>query len=145
MTAPHTNELRALIRDLISEMVPQLEVLTTPQPVSITDNDELTSFVRRVVDLADNPLTGPLLRSGRLTFQLDSARRRAGNDSVSGSPDQLAGEIDTIEVDRGVLSERIVARAVTAHARLLLAKGVVITPLAREQIRKNSVEVVRLS
>nr|ACJ12447.1 hypothetical protein [Rhodococcus sp. T104]ACJ12453.1 hypothetical protein [Rhodococcus sp. T104] len=142
MTSAPSHGLRALVRELISEIIPQLNLLTRPQRVVITDDEQLNDFVRRVVTTLDDPVTGPLLRSGQLRFQLDTS----GNGATAASSPTPAAEgraSGGIEIDKGVLTERIVARAITERARLVLGRTVVITPLAREQIRKSSVEVVR--
>lgn len=141
MTAPLPGDLRALVRGLIKEIIPQLDLLARPQRVAITNDDELAGFVRHVLGLADDPLMGALLRSGQLRFQLGSGDASAG--TAASAPGTPNGQV--IEIQRGVLTERIVSRAVTEGAQLVLGRKVVITPLAREQIRKASVEVVRRS
>ncbi|ABH00605.1 hypothetical protein RHA1_ro10422 (plasmid) [Rhodococcus jostii RHA1] len=143
MTSAPALGLRALVRELISEIIPQLNLLTRPQRVVITDDEQLNGFVRRVVTTLDDPVTGPLLRSGQLCFQLDTAGNGAAAVSSPTAPAAEGQATDSIEIDKGVLTERIVARAITERARLVLGRTVVITPLAREQIRKSSVEVVR--
>lgn len=144
MTAPGSEELRMLIREVIGEIAPQLQALTTEVPVSISDDVELAGFVRQVVDLLDSPLMGPLVRSGSVSFRLQAGQAASDVASRSSPTTAVAGDVETIEVERGVLSERIVAGAITSSARLVLGPSVVITPLAKEQIRKNSLDVVRL-
>jgi hypothetical protein len=138
MSTTSEPELRALIRELIKEVLPQIDNLPPRRTVTITNDEQLNSFITQLVGMLDNPLTGPPLRSGELKFHLTTGT----TEPPAPVPNPIPPTPATIEIERGVLTERIVARAVTEHAQLVLGPHVVITPLAREQIRKSSVTVV---
>lgn len=138
MTSPTSTRIRSLIREVISEVLPQLDVLTRPNPVTITTDRQLNDFVKRVTTMLDDPITGPMLRAGQLHFRLDEPTAPPGK-----SPDADDKQTGTITIERGALTERTVARAITQDAELVLGPAVVITPLARERLRKSAVTVVR--
>ncbi|XTP38405.1 hypothetical protein ACORG1_33650 (plasmid) [Mycobacterium sp. TJFP1] len=139
MNPSTVEELRVLVRELIGEVLAQLDPPSHPRSVTITDDDELNDFVRQIVVVLDDPITGPLLRTGQICYHLQTTTVAA-----TSSPALVeASSAPPIEITRGALTERIVADAVNNQATLVLGPGVVITPLARERIRKSSIEIVR--
>ena len=134
-----TAELRSLVRDVLRELLVDAGLNTAPRPVSIADSADLNAFVREVLTLADEPIAGPLLRAGRLRFELVGSGGPAAP-TVDCGPSAAAG---VLEVADGVLSERIVRQAITEGRGLVVEATVAITPLAREAIRRSGLEVVR--
>ncbi|WP_440712390.1 hypothetical protein [Gordonia sp. FQ] len=135
-----TAGLRTLVREVLRELLPAAGLDPAPRPVPIADDDQLNAFVRELLTLADDPVSGALLRSGRMRFTL--AGRAAAAPRSPGVPAQPAAA-GVVEVDDGVLSERIVRQAVTDGASLVVGAAVAITPLAREAIRRSGIELVR--
>ena len=138
MMSPTSADIRSLIREVISEVLPQLGVPIQPHPVIITNDQQLNDFVERVTTMLDDPITGPMLRAGRLRFRLDETTTPPA--TPSHIPDNST---NVITIEKGVLTERTVARAITEGAELALGRTVVITPLARERLRKSAITVVR--
>ncbi|MGA9871964.1 MAG: hypothetical protein WBQ44_12580 [Rhodococcus sp. (in: high G+C Gram-positive bacteria)] len=139
MTGHDHEELRALIREVIRDVLPELGIVPAPQTVEVSNDEQLGAFVTRLTAMLDDPTTGPLVRSGQLSFRL-----KAESPPVSeATPASGGGKVDDVEIDSGALTERIVERAISDGARLVLGRGVVITPLARERIRKSAVTVVQ--
>lgn len=126
MTLPDADELRALVRATLREVLPALSATPSPEPVRLRDDADLQAFVARVVALAQDPATAQALRDGRHRFTLDPA------------PDHAAPQ----RVARGAVLERHVRAAAAAGTRIVAARGVVVTPLARERARSSGVEIV---
>lgn len=138
MTTAVSGDLRALVRELISELLPRFGLPAESRSVAITDDGQLNSFVAELTGLLDDPVTGPMVRAGHLRFRLDQSIH------VSSPPEKVGlDHHNVIQIDRGLVSERVVTRAITEQATLVLGPRVVLTPLAREQIRKSSVKVTR--
>lgn len=141
MSEQEIDQLRAAVREVLAEVVPELG-RSKPRRVRVSDSTDLNAFVRTVIGLLDDPVSGLLLRNGGLSFEL------AGNPAASPAiPEACEPATDPqpqIVVERGVVSERIVTRAVREGARIVAGPRTVITPLAREQIRRSSVVVERV-
>jgi hypothetical protein len=99
------------------------------ETVRITGSADLQSFARRLLDLFENPKSREDLRAGRLRFEL------AGGVAAAAAP----GAVERIE--RGAVTERKVAAAASSGTRLVLARGAVLTPLAREKARALGVPI----
>lgn len=140
MTADDREGLRSLIREVIRDVLPELGLSSLPQSVIISNDDQLNGFVARLTAMLDDPTTGPLVRSGQLRFCLE-AEVDLPSETARAVSEVAAGAAD-IEIERGALTERTVERAISDGARLVLGGAVVITPLARERIRKSGVTVV---
>jgi len=96
--------------------------------VRLSNDTELAEFVLRVLKLADNPKLRRDLISGRIRFTL------AGQ---SAGPAVRAVH----RVDKGAVTERTVAAAASAGARLVLGRRAVLTPLARDKARALGVPI----
>jgi hypothetical protein len=95
--------------------------------VTIDSDDDLDRFVRSL--LARLESDGAAIRAGRLRFSLG----RPGRSGTAG----------TMRIERGAVTERTVKDAAAAGARLVLAPGAVLTPLAREKARALGIEIER--
>jgi hypothetical protein len=128
MTDP--DELRALIREVIRDLVPLgLPIIET---VSLSTDEELAAFVARLLDLGPDQRQD--IQSGRKRFRLASA-----TPSPSAALQAPSGAVRRIE--RGAVTEAMVARAARAGERLVLGRGAVLTPLARDLARASGVEI----
>jgi hypothetical protein len=99
------------------------------EDVAITTDAELGAFVRRVTEQRE------AIQSGRLKFRLKRARKPAEAESAS----QGGSE----RVDKGIVTEKRVMAAAKAGKKLVVGKGVVLTPLARDKARQLGVEIER--
>jgi len=97
--------------------------------VRIDTDEDLHAFALRVLKLADNPRLRRDLIGGRVRFAL--AR----------SATATAAAVH--KVDRGAVTERAVAAAAKAGARLVLGPRAVLTPLARDKARALGVPIER--
>jgi hypothetical protein len=130
-----TDELRAAVRAVLRDVLPAAVLDTARTASSATDGEEvamrtdadLDGFVRRLAALCADPKRRAALQQGRHGFRLAAASE----------PSSVAG--DVVRIDRGAVTERTVSRAAAQGARLVLGKGAVLTPLARDKARSLGV------
>jgi hypothetical protein len=96
--------------------------------VRIATDDDLRDFALRVLKIADNPRLRRDLIGGRIRFRL--AEQPAG-----------AASRPAHRVDKGAVTERAVAAAAKAGARLVLGPRAMLTPLARDKARTLGVPI----
>lgn len=109
--------------------VPGEEGRVCHEGVRIASDADLDQFVRRLLALFENPKKRQDLRAGRLRFHL-TGRPGAGGSGTAAR-----------RVDRGAVTERVVADAARRSESLLLARSAVLTPLAREKARALGVHI----
>jgi len=129
-------ELRALVREVIRDVLPH--GLPVTETVNLSTDEDLAAFVKRLLDL--DPDQCEELRSGRKRFRLATARapsaRTPSPGSVTGSS---ASPVRRIE--RGAVTEAMIDAAARAGERLVLGRGAVLTPLARDRARASGVQI----
>ena len=109
---------------------PVSEDARSVETVSLRTDADLGEFVRRLLHLFENPKHRDELRSGRLRFRL--------------APVAAPGSAQPAHrVDKGAVTEAMVAEAAKAGARLVLGRRAVLTPLARDRARAAGVEIER--
>jgi hypothetical protein len=146
-----SDDLRALVRDVIREALPAsiaaaAESAPTPpptlgpvvvEPVSLRSDADLDGFVRRLLDAATDPLTEQALRSGRIRFVLaGQSNVESGSNAVLSSSTRIA---------KGAVTERHIRAAAEAGGKLILGKTAVLTPLARDRARTVGLIIERES
>lgn len=118
--------LRALVREVIRDVLPH--GLPETETVDLSTDEDLAAFVRRLLDV--EPGEREELRSGRKRFML--AAPRPGP----------AGETPAVRrIERGAVTEAVVSAAARAGQRLVLGRGAVLTPLARDRARASGVQI----
>jgi len=98
--------------------------------VSIRTDADLAGFVLHLLHLFENPKHRDALRAGRLRFRL-AAAAAAG----SAQPSH--------RIEKGAVTEAMVAASARDGARLVLGRRAVLTPLARDRARAAGVEIVK--
>ncbi len=106
------------------------------EAVTIDSDDDLMQFVRELLSRVSNPRDRLAIHTGKLRFTL---RSRPGSPSPGAVPP--AGPVTRIS--KGAVTERVIREVADAGARLVLAPGTVLTPLARERARALGVEIER--
>jgi hypothetical protein len=104
------------------------ETVESVETVSLRSDAELDNFVRRLLQLFENPKHRDALRSGRLRFRL----------AASATPGSVR---PAHRVEKGAVTESVVREAARAGARLVLGRRAVLTPLARDRARAAGVEI----
>jgi hypothetical protein len=105
--------------------------------VRISTDEDLHAFALRVLKLAGNPKLRQDLISGRARFRLAGAAAALSAAAPSASTGQAAAH----RVDKGAVTERTVAAAAAAGARLVLGPRAVLTPLGRDKARALGVPI----
>ncbi len=155
MTSISSDELRALVREVVRDAVkgvappaagpapPSVAEQIGVQPtgpltagersrtdaVRITGDRDLDVFVRKLLTLFENPKTRADLKAGRLNFTL------IGGAVAAGRP------VAARRIERGAVTEQMVAEVAAAGAALILGPRAVLTPLAREKARALGVSI----
>jgi hypothetical protein len=139
------DELRALVREVIRDVLPNgLPVIET---VDLSTNEDLAAFVAKLLDL--EPGEREDLQTGRKRFRLAAVATPA---PVPGRPPAqpsgpAAGPVSSgapvRRVESGAVTEALVKQAALAGERLVLGRGAVLTPLARDRARASGVEITK--
>ena len=150
MSAPEASgsereELRALVREVIRDVLPN--GLPVTETVNLSTNEDLAAFVKRLLDL--DPDQREELRSGRKRFRLASAppgpATGPGPDTGPGTGIGTAGPgtgaAPVRRIERGAVTEAMINQAARAGERLVLGRGAVLTPLARDRARASGVQI----
>ncbi len=98
------------------------------ETVSLRTDAELAVFVTRLLHLFENPKHRADLQAGRLRFRLGPA-------GVAGAARPAH------RIEKGAVTEAAVRAAARDGARLVLGRGAVLTPLARDRARAAGVEI----
>jgi hypothetical protein len=137
-------ELRALVREVIRDVLPQ--GLTVTETVNLSTDEDLAAFVKRLLDL--DPGQREELRSGRKRFRLASPQAPsvpAGAGQVgaghSNGAERAGPSAPVRRIERGAVTEAVIAAAARAGERLVLGRGAVLTPLARDRARASGVQI----
>ena len=135
----HFDELRALVREVIRDVLPQGLPLT--ETVNLSTDQDLAVFVKRLLDL--DPDQREELLSGRKRFRLAAPLASPASSAAArpepGSVTTPAAPVRRIE--RGAVTEAMINRAAQAGQRLVLGRGAVLTPLARDRARASGVQI----
>ena len=139
------DELRALVREVLADLLPATQPVSpapqqegpvfTPrdgvrdvETVSLRTDAELAAFVTQLLHLFGNPKHRADLQAGRLRFRL--------------APGGTAGSVRPAHrIEKGAVTEAAVRAAARDGARLVLGRGAVLTPLARDRARAAGVEI----
>jgi len=159
---PGPPDLRALVREILSDVlsaeaagagsvdhhqadptVPTVEVDDGAETVAVATDADLDAFVRRLVQLFENPVYRRDVKAGRIRFRLAAAGSVADDPAAPTTRPDTAAVV--VRIDRGAVTEarvREVARS-GSGSRIVLGRAAVITPLARDRARALGVAVER--
>ena len=149
-------ELRGIVREILSDALPKLKQSAEVRQVRIANDGDLAALVAEVLELASDKSSAARLRSGLLRFTLGDAPAAA-----SAAPAQVQAQTpaaapaaaepaaqapsSVLRIEKGAITERVIAQAAQSGARLVLGPRAVLTPLAREGARKHRVVIERAS
>lgn len=151
MTSPLESDLRALVRELIRDVLPEVREQPEVREVRITNDADLAGFVAAILDLAQDGAEVERIRSGGLRFAWNGpsssqpVASQADDGAAAAKPEGSTAPQPILRIDKGAVTERMVGRALADGTRIMLGKGAVVTPLAREYARKNKVTLERAS
>jgi hypothetical protein len=129
-------ELRALVREVIRDVLPN--GLPATETVNLSTDEDLASFVKRLLDL--DPDQREELCSGRKRFRLATVPVTPAAPR-SHSPSAGPGALPVRRIERGAVTEAMINQAARAGERLVLGRGAVLTPLARDRARASGVQI----
>lgn len=155
MSGISSNEIRLLVREALRELLPSaakakpatggsllsrlLAALVEPKPapveVRIDGAADLNAFARDLLQAQEDVKVGIL--SGKI--QLSLSARNGVASGIAAPVTQRSPH----QVSKGVVTEIMVAEIGKSHDRLIIGKGVVVTPLARDRAREVKLEIVR--
>jgi hypothetical protein len=124
--------IREVIRDLLPNGLPVTET------VNLSTDEDLAAFVKRLLDL--DPDQREEIRSGRKRFRLATATA-VPVPAASVNRTERAGDSPVRRIERGAVTEAMISRAARAGERLVLGRGAVLTPLARDRARASGVPI----
>lgn len=132
--------VRAVLQDVLRDELAQGHNLPggpSAEHVTVRDDAELDALVRRVATWCEDPGRRAELREGRHGLRLKDADLAA---RPSARPASAPGSA-VVRIERGAVTERVVAQAAADRARLLVGPKAVLTPLARDKARVLGVEI----
>jgi len=152
LTGVDSEAIRALVREVLADLLPAAgrdprnpgeagpaqaglphtvrEHVDSVEVVTIRTDADLGAFVLQLLHLFENPKHRDAVRSGRLRFRLAAT-------AVPGSAQP------SHRIEKGAVTEAMVAASARAGARLVLGRRAVLTPLARDRARATGVEIVK--
>jgi hypothetical protein len=146
------DELRALIREVIRDVLPNGLPIT--ETVNLSTDGELAAFVARLLDLSSEERED--IRSGRKRFRLAPSSAQGVPPAPAVPPAQgvpaapvaqaaangsAAAARNVRRIEHGAVTEAVVSQAARAGERLVLGRGAVLTPLARDRARASGVQI----
>jgi hypothetical protein len=166
------DELRALVREVIRDVLPNGLPVTETVDLS-TDEDLAAFVARLLdLDQGEREDLQTGRKRFRLARGYDATARTAGRNGISAALDAAAlpirsatapvpgqppapsapaqvpqgpvpGGAPVRRVESGAVTEALVKQAARAGERLVLGRGAVLTPLARDRARASGVEIVK--
>lgn len=138
-------ELRALVREVLLEAIPgELAAARAAgslpagdqeaRQVRIRDDADLADLVRHIADECADDVRRADLAAGRVRYRLLACAA-----VHTGDADPPAAGV--LRVERGAVTERQVREAAKTGVSIVAARGVVVTPLARDRARTSGVDI----
>lgn len=136
-------QLRLVIRELLAEQLAAIDggaAETVPavheELVSLSSDAELNAFAARVLALADDDRARRRIETGQHVFRL--AKGSALTNSA-----EPTGLASPMRVERGLITEKTVAKLPEGVRVVQAGKQVRITPLAQDELRRRGVTIER--
>ena len=130
-------ELRALEREVIRDVLPK--GLPMAETVNLSTDQDLAAFVNRLLDLEPDQVEE--LRSGRKRFRLATSSALPVPAGAANGAERAGESAPVRRIERGAVTEAVVTAAARAGERLVLGRGAVLTPLARDRARASGVPI----
>jgi hypothetical protein len=154
MSGVSSQEIRQLVREALRDLLPSGKAasetargtllsrlraaLNDPKrstvEVRIDSAGDLTSFTRDLLQAPED------IRVGILAGKIGLSLAQRGQGAVSAAPVRPR---TSHQIAKGVVTEIMVAEIGKTSNRLIVGKGVVVTPLARDRAREMKIEIVR--
>lgn len=155
------SDLRSMIREVLREELSALRGTGGIAPsvreeaVTINTNADLQRFVQRVLELSKDSGTRAALENGRHVFRLGSGLSGGRGGSVSGGGAAISATppsagpaapnpaLSRVQFDRGLVSEKDIAKLPDETRVIRAGKSVRFTPLASDELRRRRIKIER--
>ena len=144
--------LRQTIRELLREELHKIRQQATEsgcpservteEAVAINTDQDLARFVRRILAISTDAAGRAAVESGRHVFRLEAQKRTSEHGSHNASP--AAAGSTVIQIDKGVITEKQAMKFPEEVGTVRISKGVQLTPLANDVIRRTGKKIERL-
>ena len=154
MSGISSEEIRQLVRDALRELLPTTKAkpetgggtllsrlrsaLLDPRSarveVTLDTANDLKAFARDLLQAPED------IRTGILSGKIELGLAGRGGTGVTPAPTTRKNQH---QISKGVVTEIMVAEIGKTNDRLIIGKGVVVTPLARDRAREVKLEIVR--
>ena len=144
--------LRQTIRELLREELHKIrQEATEPdhpservneEAVAINTDQDLARFVRRILAISTDAGGRAAVESGRHVFRLETRGSRSEHGSYNAS--LAAVDSAVIQIDKGVITEKQAINIPEEVGIVRISKGVQLTPLANDVIRRTGKKIERL-
>jgi hypothetical protein len=145
-----SEEIRRLVREVLKDALPTVHAVPSAVgslaqkirsalggskrvEVAIAHDGDLNTFARDLVAAAEHDDVREAVKSGGIVFAL------ARGDSLA----QAKPAPSSHRIDKGLITETMVAEIGRNANRIMIGKGVVVTPLGRDRARELKIEIVR--
>ncbi len=134
------DDLRSVIRELLAEELAAIQgEASAPTPdvreedVSIDTDEALGAFVKRILELAKDDAARAEIEQGRHVFRLVNAA----------PPQGAAPQAAPARYERGLVTEKEIAKLPAGLTAIEAGKRVRFTPLARDELRRRGIKIER--
>ena len=142
--------LRQTIRDLLHEELQKIrqqasessarQERVTEEMVAINSDQDLSRFVRRVLALSSESSGRADIESGRHLFRLDMRDR----DAKQSNQTTVSSGSTVLQIEKGMITEKQAMQFPEDVQVIQISKGVQLTPLANDVIRRSGKKIERL-
>ena len=141
------SDLRMLVREILAAELekmkqPDCEPSGREEIVSISNNAELSAFVKRVASMAQDGEFRMNIESDKYVFKL--AKHGSKPPEAHQPHFKPVGQVPTIRIERGLITEKEVKKFPEGLKNLSIGRTVRFTPLANDEIRQRNIKVERV-
>jgi len=143
-----TSDIRTVIRQILLEELdnyidrPGSEVRKEKVPMG--NDRDLKAFALRVLDMSVNRDLKADLQSGKIQFVLQTEVMESNTDVSNSAGSQKLTRPDSIKFQKGLVTEKDIAKLDSNIARIDAGKNVFFTPLAKDEIRRRGLRIERI-
>ena len=144
--------LRQTIRELLREELQKIRrdksepehpaERVTEEAVAINTDQDLDRFARRILAISNDASGRGAIESGRHVFRLETRERVSEPGHQNALPAAVGSAV--IQIDKGVITEKQAMKFPEEVGTVRISKGVQLTPLANDVIRRTGKKIERL-
>ncbi len=139
-------ELRQTIRSILVEELAAHGIKeksntnenTREEFVTISSDNDLSRFVRRILDLGNNKQAREDIESGRYQFRLTQGTNNAGQSQSS------FASASAVNFEQGLITEKQINNLPDDVSVIKLGKTARLTPLAQDAVRQGGMKIERV-